>query len=373
MSYGNNYQEGGYSQGGQENYGQQGHGGAASEFYGGGGQPQQGYGQQQGYGGSEGHHQQQQQYGGSGGYDSGPPQYQQYPSAAAHSSNGGRNSENQGYQNQYGGEGNPEGDRGIMGGLAGGAAGAFGGHALGGHAGHGTSGTVIGAIAGAFAGSKTQDAAGDWKHNHDEKKEEKKHEHQQQQQQQQHGGGGGGGGYSDHHSNDHRSRGDFGGNFTASSQDVRLDAHGDYNLHAQCRRLDGSYQNSTISLNRYLENDNGSFHWSGGSSNGGSVYTVQSGDTLRAIASRFSHCTYEELANHNHITNPDMIYPGQDLQVPGGGSRGGGNFGASARNMRLVDGGQRLEGELERNGQWHTASVNLDERIGNREGCLEFI
>jgi hypothetical protein len=356
-NYGDYQQQNSYQSNGQHNSGgygglngQQDRRGAAEAYY--GGSEQQGYVQQQNFG-NQVHGQE-------------PPQYQQYPSAAAHSSNSGRNSHNQGYQNQYEGQGDPEGDRGIMGGLAGGAAGAYSGHALGGKAGHGTSGTIIGAIAGAFTGHKAQDAAEDWKDKRDEKKEWEKQQHQQQQQQDHRP-------QPSHVQDDERHRGDFGANFTESSRDIRLDAHGDYNLHAQCRRSDGSYQSSTISLNNLLENDGGSFRWSRGESNGASTYTVQQGDTLRAIASRFSHCTFEELARHNNISNPDMIYPGQNLQVPGGGSRGGGNFGASARNMRLVDGGQRLEGELERDGQWHQRSIVLDERIANRDGCLEFV
>ena len=367
-SYGNGgYNQGGYQQ--QDSYqrngynngafgGQQGQGGEASQYYSQGSQLQ-------GYSGPNA--------GGPGGYAQEPPQYQQYPSAAAHSSNSGRNSLNQGHQNQYAGEGDPEGDRGIMGGLAGGAAGAFGGHALGGKAGHGKTGTIIGALTGAFAGHKAQDAASDWKDERDEKKKWEKQQQQQQNQQQNHGPP-----PSQHHNSDHkpseqRVRGDFGGNFTASSRDMRLDAHGDYVLHASCLRPDGSYQSSSISLNRILSNDSGSFRWSGGDTGGANTYTVQQGDTLRAIASRFAHCSYEELARHNNINNPDMIYPGQNLQIPGGGSRGEGNFGASARNMRLVDGGQRLEGELSNGGSWHLRSVNLDERIGNRNGCLEFV
>jgi nucleoid-associated protein YgaU len=362
MSYNNGGygQQGGYGQDNYNNgggYGQQQNRGEASEFY--------NQGQNQGYG--------QQQYGGEqGGYGQGPPQYQQLPSAAAHSSNSGRNSHNQGYQNQYNGEGDPEGDRGIMGGIAGGAAGAFGGHKLGGQAGHGTAGTIIGAISGAFAGHKAQEAVGDWKDERDEKKKWEKQQEEQQKYNQQHHGG-----PPPHHqperrnSGDERSRGDFGGNFTASSRDIRLDAHGDYTLHAQCRRPDGSYQSSSISLNQIIENDGGSFRWSQGSSGGASTYTVQQGDTLRAIAARFAHCSYEDLARHNNISNPDQIWPGQNLQVPGGGSRGGGNFAASARNVRLARGGQELEGEL--GPSWHLRSLNLDERIANRNGCLEFI
>lgn len=367
-NYGGYQQQGGYPPNNQQNYQgdggfhqQQGHG-AAQSYYG-ENQAQQGYGQQQSFNQDYG----RQNGGGYPGYGGEPPQYQQYPSAAAHSSNSGRNSHNQGFQNQYGGEGDPEGDRGIMGGLAGGAAGAFGGHALGGKAGHSTSGTIIGAIAGAFTGHKAQDAAEDWKDKRDEKKEWEKQQ-QQQHQNQQHNAP------PQSHGHDAQRRDiDFGANFTATSRDVRLDAHGDYNLHAQCRRPDGSYQSSTISLNRIIANDGGSFRWTTGQSNGSSTYTVQQGDTLRAIAARFSHCSFEDLARQNGINNPDMIYPGQNLQIPSGGSRGGGNFGASARNVRLADGGQRLEGELERNGEWHHRSIILDERITNRNGCLEFV
>ncbi|KAL5114952.1 hypothetical protein ACEQ8H_007124 [Pleosporales sp. CAS-2024a] len=311
------YQDaGGY---GQSQSRQQGHQGASQSYYGDG--QQQGYGQQQDYGHS--------------GYGQDPPQYQQY-------------------QHQYGGQGDPEGDRGFMGGLAGGAAGAFGGHALGGKAGHSTFGTIIGAVAGAFAGSKAQDAASEWQHKRDDKKAQEKLQQQE-----------------------HRQRGDFGGNFSQSSRDIRLDiAHGNFTLHAQCCRLDGSWQPSSLSLNTVIENDNGSFRWSStrdynaNANATASTYTVQQGDTLRSIAARFDHCSYQDLARHNNINNPDMIYPGQNLQVPGRP-----HFGASARNVRLVDGGQTLEGELLRDedGQWHHRRIVLDERIANRNGCLEFV
>ncbi|KAF2830739.1 CNVH-domain-containing protein [Ophiobolus disseminans] len=352
----NNYQQSGFQQQGhnQGNGYNQGYEQPPREQHGNRGEASQYYSQRsqsQGYG--------QQNDGGQGGFGQEPPQYQQYPSAAAHSSNSGRNSMNQGHQNQYEGHGDPEGDRGIMGGLAGGAAGAYGGHVLGGKAGHGKTGTLVGALAGAFAGHKTQDATSDWKDERDEKKKREKEQEEQQNyqnQQQNHGSP------PAHRQSDQRTRGNFGGNFTESSRDVRLDAHGDYTLHAACRTPDGSYQSSSMSLNRILANDGGSFRWSGGDSGGANTYTVQQGDTLRAIAARFAHCSFDELARHNNITNPDMIYPGQNLQIPGGGSRGGGNFAASARNMRLADGGQKLEGELENGGQWHL-----------RNGCLEFV
>ena len=46
------------------------------------------------------------------------------------------------------------------------------------------------------------------------------------------------------------------------------------------------------------------------------TYTVQPGDTLWRIAMRY-HTTVAELAALNHIQNPNLIYPGQVLDIPG--------------------------------------------------------
>lgn len=49
-------------------------------------------------------------------------------------------------------------------------------------------------------------------------------------------------------------------------------------------------------------------------------YTVESGDTLSRIAERYYgepskwRLIYE--ANRDTISNPDLIYPGQELQIP---------------------------------------------------------
>lgn len=45
-------------------------------------------------------------------------------------------------------------------------------------------------------------------------------------------------------------------------------------------------------------------------------YTVRPGDTLWAIAARFG-TTVSALAKLNNLTNPDLIYPGQVLLLPG--------------------------------------------------------
>ena len=47
------------------------------------------------------------------------------------------------------------------------------------------------------------------------------------------------------------------------------------------------------------------------------TYTVQAGDTLSGIASKYG-TTYEELARINNIANPNVIYPGQVIKINGG-------------------------------------------------------
>ncbi len=55
---------------------------------------------------------------------------------------------------------------------------------------------------------------------------------------------------------------------------------------------------------------------SSGSSQGN--YVVQRGDTLRIIANRFGTTVQAILTANPQITNPNLIYPGQVLVVPGG-------------------------------------------------------
>jgi hypothetical protein len=104
------------------------------------------------------------------------------------------------------------------------------------------------------------------------------------------------------------------GNFSSSSQQISID--GDHDLIARCRAVDGSEKMSALSLNKVLGNDNGRFVW----------------------------------------------------------VDDGGNFGASARNVRLVDNGRILEAELKNiGGEWQWSRVWLDERIGNNNGDLMFV
>lgn len=53
-------------------------------------------------------------------------------------------------------------------------------------------------------------------------------------------------------------------------------------------------------------------------SNSDSVYTVVAGDTLSGIASRYG-TTYQKLAAYNNISNPNLIYVGQQIKIPGTG------------------------------------------------------
>ncbi|HET9078559.1 MAG TPA: LysM peptidoglycan-binding domain-containing protein [Acidimicrobiales bacterium] len=50
------------------------------------------------------------------------------------------------------------------------------------------------------------------------------------------------------------------------------------------------------------------------------AYRVTAGDTLSSIAARFG-TSYEVLASANHIVDPNLIYAGQVLSIPGAGAR----------------------------------------------------
>ncbi|KAK7927479.1 hypothetical protein PG985_004477 [Apiospora marii] len=106
------------------------------------------------------------------------------------------------------------------------------------------------------------------------------------------------------------------GNFSHSSARISLDR--DYDLIAECRTLSGQQKLTSISLNQLLRNSDGHFQW------------VGSEDT--------------------------------------------GNFGATARNVRLVDDGRFLEAELRAmDGAWRWDRVHLDEKIMNIDGDLQVV
>jgi nucleoid-associated protein YgaU len=47
-------------------------------------------------------------------------------------------------------------------------------------------------------------------------------------------------------------------------------------------------------------------------------YTVQSGDSLSKIATKYKGVTWQKIfeANRDQIKNPDLIHPGQKLRIP---------------------------------------------------------
>ncbi|KAH0320301.1 purine and uridine phosphorylase, partial [Aureobasidium melanogenum] len=103
------------------------------------------------------------------------------------------------------------------------------------------------------------------------------------------------------------------GEFSMTSRNIILD--NDFNLVASCQCMDGSWLQTSISLNDLLENQGGHFAWN---------------------------------------------------------KRG--NFVAAARNIRLSDYGMFLVAELvDDHGVWKDTRVDLDERIANHDGKLTFV
>ena len=168
-------------------------------------------------------------------------------------------------------------DRGFLGAFTGGAAGLVGGHKMG----H----SVLGAIGGGIAGSKLEDAY-------------KKHEKEKKAEQ---------------YASNHVPATSMGGNFHASSRDVRLEGH--CTLVADCAHPNGHHHQSRLDLNDCFTNTNGRLHWARG-----------------------------------------------------------GNFAASSRDIRLVEHGNVLEADLgDGQGGWIHNSINLNERITNDGGHLEML
>ncbi|KAL4745105.1 CVNH domain-containing protein [Aspergillus terricola var. indicus] len=219
-------------------------------------------------------------------------------------------------------------DRGVLGALAGGAAGAYAGHQV--------SHVVLGTIEGAIAGSFAEDAKK--KHSShgkvDKKKKNKKKKKKKKKKKEKKSWGAhrrrsssSSSSSSSSDSEPEREDGklpaparvpaqgpsDHRGNFSKSSRDISL--QGNYELAALCCAVSGHFNASRLPLNRVLMNEFGHFNW-----------------------------------------------------------KSAGNFGASAKNARLTEGGRVLEAELaDGRGGWKRDWVRLDERISNRDGVLMFL
>lgn len=64
----------------------------------------------------------------------------------------------------------------------------------------------------------------------------------------------------------------------------------------------------------------------------GAVYVVVKGDTLSGIAAKYG-TTYQALAEANGISNPNLIYPGQEIRIPGASS---GSVSSSGMKIQAV-------------------------------------
>ncbi|KAL4795010.1 CVNH domain-containing protein [Aspergillus venezuelensis] len=216
-------------------------------------------------------------------------------------------------------------ERGALGALAGGAAGAIAGHQV--H--HG----VLGTIGGAIAGSLAEDALK--AHNKPEKKDKKEKKEKKSRwgfhrrdSSSSSSSSSSSDSYSEKDGHKHKTKPvpapapaparapapkKHRGNFSHSSHNISL--HADNELVATCIAISGRKNESRIPLSSVLTNEWGHFKW-----------------------------------------------------------RRNGNFGASARNVRLLEGGKVLEAELaDGKGGWRRDWITLDERVSNRDGELVFL
>lgn len=94
---------------------------------------------------------------------------------------------------------------------------------------------------------------------------------------------------------------------------IARDVLGDANRYMEIANLNGISNPNMIYAGQSLKLPNGA-----NNATTERVYTVQSGDTLSGIAQRElgDSSRYMEIANMNGISNPDLIYAGQELRLP---------------------------------------------------------
>lgn len=90
---------------------------------------------------------------------------------------------------------------------------------------------------------------------------------------------------------------------TAPSEDAKKQLWDQYN------RIDPEYRTGDLVLDIGVGGMGGP--------GGGATYTVQSGDNLTKIASKYG-TTWKAIfdANRDQLKDPDKIYPGQELKIP---------------------------------------------------------
>ena len=91
------------------------------------------------------------------------------------------------------------------------------------------------------------------------------------------------------------------------------------------------------------------------------TYTVQAGDTLSGIASKYG-TTYQELARINNIANPNVIYPGQVIKINGG----------TVEKTYTVKSGDTLSGLANKYGTtWQNIYNNNRDIIGSNPNLIK--
>ena len=90
------------------------------------------------------------------------------------------------------------------------------------------------------------------------------------------------------------------------------EAYKDYPNIIKSNGLNGYSKDSSSSNSHQINTDTTSSE---------TVYTVVSGDTLSGIASKYG-TTYQKLAEYNGIADPNKIYPGQQIKIPGSSNKG---------------------------------------------------
>ncbi|MBO9664706.1 phage tail tip lysozyme [Dokdonella sp.] len=89
----------------------------------------------------------------------------------------------------------------------------------------------------------------------------------------------------------------------------------------------------------------------------GGSYTVKSGDTLSAIAAQKGVSLAALISANPQIKNPNLIFPGQSVNIPGGGSAAGGSY--------TVKSGDTLSGIAAQKGVSLAALISANPQIGN--------
>jgi cell wall-associated NlpC family hydrolase/nucleoid-associated protein YgaU len=88
---------------------------------------------------------------------------------------------------------------------------------------------------------------------------------------------------------------------------------------------------------------------------GGTTHSVQPGDTLKAIAAQYG-VDLSSIVSANGIANPDLIYPGDQISIPDGSA----SFAATSTVSYTVQAGDTVRAIASAHGVTHTAIINYE-------------